>query len=54
LIALALEKLPEKYVNAFSTLSVSGNVDLEKFEDTKLFFKLIKAKSSQKKKMTMK
>jgi hypothetical protein len=33
LITLALEKLPEKYVNAFSTLSVSGNVDLEKFED---------------------
>jgi hypothetical protein len=25
--------LPEKYVNAFSTLSVNGNVDLEKVED---------------------
>jgi hypothetical protein len=34
LIALALEKLPERYVNAFTTLSMSGNVDLEKFEDT--------------------
>jgi hypothetical protein len=32
LIALALENLPEKYVNAFSTLSMNGNVDLEKFE----------------------
>jgi hypothetical protein len=34
LIALALEKLPEWYVNALTTLSMSGNVDLEKFEDT--------------------
>jgi hypothetical protein len=52
---LALEKLPEKYVNAFSTLSVSGNVDLEKFEDMcEAIFGLIKAKSSQKMKTTMK
>jgi hypothetical protein len=28
LIGLALEKLPEWYVNAFTTLSMSGNVDL--------------------------
>jgi hypothetical protein len=34
LIALALEKLPERYVNVFTTLSMSGNVDLEKFEET--------------------
>jgi hypothetical protein len=32
LIALALEKLLGKYVNAFSTLSVKGNVDVETFE----------------------
>jgi hypothetical protein len=30
---LALEKLPEKYVNAFCTLNVNRNVDLEKLED---------------------
>jgi hypothetical protein len=33
LIALTCEKLPENNINAFSTLSVNGNVDLEKFED---------------------
>jgi hypothetical protein len=33
LIALALEKLPKRYVNAFTTLSMSRNVDLEKFKD---------------------
>jgi hypothetical protein len=34
LIALALEKLPEKYVNVFTTLSMGGNIDLEMFEET--------------------
>jgi hypothetical protein len=34
LITLALEKLRERYVNAFTTLSMSGNVDLEMFKDT--------------------
>jgi hypothetical protein len=31
LIALALEKLPEKYVNAFTTISMGGNINLEMF-----------------------
>jgi hypothetical protein len=34
LIALALEKLPEKYVNACTTLSMGGNIDLEMFKET--------------------
>jgi hypothetical protein len=36
LIAIALKKLPEKYVVAFSTLNVAngGNVDLDSFEET--------------------
>jgi hypothetical protein len=34
LIALALEKLPEQYVNAFTTLSMGGNIDLEMFKET--------------------
>jgi hypothetical protein len=36
LIAIALKKLPEKYVMAFSTLNVAngGNVDLDAFEET--------------------
>jgi rubrerythrin len=34
LIALALEKQPERYVNAFTTLSMGGNMDLEMFEET--------------------
>jgi hypothetical protein len=34
LIELALEKLPEKYVNTFTTLSVGGNINLELFEET--------------------
>jgi hypothetical protein len=34
LITLALEKLPERYVNAFTTLSMGGNINLEMFEET--------------------
>jgi hypothetical protein len=34
LIALALEKLPKRYVNAFTTSSMSGNLDLEMSKDT--------------------
>jgi hypothetical protein len=31
LIVLALEKLPECYVNAFTTISMGGNIDLDMF-----------------------